>query len=77
MNECQVALKSLFEYLDKELDKKNMEDFERHLELCRKCYDKYEFEKILREKLREKAGGEKPSPRLLKRIEGMLDKFEE
>ena len=77
MNECQVALKSLFEYLDKELDKKNIEDFERHIELCRKCYDKYEFEKALREKLREKAGGEKPSPQLLKRIEGILDKFEE
>ena len=76
MTDCKTALKDLFDYLDKELDKGNTEEFERHIELCRKCFDRFEFEKMLRDRIRQKAGESSPSPELRKRIQDIMDKFD-
>ena len=75
MIDCKMALKNLFDYLDKELDKKDTEEFERHVELCRKCYDRFDFEKALKDRIRKQAGRGQASPKLLKRIASILEKF--
>ena len=45
MIECEDALESLFEYLDGELDEQRSAAIEKHLEICRKCYPRAQFER--------------------------------
>ncbi len=71
---CDEALKRLFDYIDNHLHGEYRSEFERHLELCRHCYDRVEFEKLLKARLSNlKAGG--PSDKLLKRVKDILTEF--
>ena len=45
MIECEDALESLFEFLDGELDEPRSAAIEKHLEICRKCYPRAQFER--------------------------------
>ena len=49
MVNCEEALESLFEYLDGELDESNAAAIEKHLEICRKCYPRAQFERAFLE----------------------------
>lgn len=75
MIDCKMALTNLYEYLDKHLDDCNCEELEKHLELCRECYDRTEFEKALRSRIKDKCGKIAPSDECVKKIRGILDKF--
>ncbi len=73
MTTCEEAAKRLYEYLDRELPQADYDKIKIHLELCRKCCHKFDFEEILRSILRNKSRTEKlPSllrERILKEIE--------
>jgi len=45
MIKCEEALESLFEYLDGEIDEARSAAIEKHLEICRKCYPRAQFER--------------------------------
>ena len=77
MTDCKRVLQNIFEYLDKELDKTNAEEVEKHIELCRKCYDHFEFEQALRDRIREIAGKKELSPEFKKRIQNILHEFDQ
>lgn len=62
---CEEAAKRLYEYLDGELAQADYDKIRLHLELCRVCCQKFEFEEILRSIIRDKARSEK-IPSLLK-----------
>jgi len=49
--ECDEAIKMILEYLDKELPDHDHEAMDAHLEKCRSCYSRMEFEKILKTKV--------------------------
>lgn len=51
--DCETALARLAEYLDDELGAKPGAELERHIEACRSCYSRAEFERRLRARLRE------------------------
>jgi len=57
---CEEALKQLLAYLDQQLGAEKQREIERHLEICRSCFSKAEFEKLLKAHLR--AVGRKPIP---------------
>ncbi len=44
---CEQALRLLAAYLDGELEAADQSDMERHLERCRACYSRAEFERRL------------------------------
>lgn len=50
---CEEALRRLAEYLDRELAGAPAAEVEHHLERCRSCYSRAEFERALRSRLRE------------------------
>jgi len=62
---CQEAVKRLYEYLDLELDNVAAVQVEKHLDLCRLCCDHFEFEKIMKELVKNSCFQEK-APFLLK-----------
>ena len=45
MISCDEAAARLFEYLDGELDGVSAEEVRRHLEICKACYPRAQFEK--------------------------------
>lgn len=72
---CEEVIEHIFEFLDDELEPDWRADIERHIQTCRDCYTRAEFERKLREKVREAAQAKAPD-RLHRRIEGLLDKYE-
>ena len=49
---CEEALDRLAAFLDRELEPTEAAEMERHLEACRSCFSRAEFEKRLRERIR-------------------------
>ena len=71
---CDEVLKHLVEYLDRELDAGTSVEISRHLDGCRGCFSRAEFEKRLKARLR--AAGSRAAPeRLRERIKKLVDEF--
>ena len=71
---CEEVIAQLFAYLDGDLEHAHSIDIDRHLERCRDCYTRAEFERRLREKVRDASNAAAPE-RLHRRIKGILDRF--
>lgn len=71
---CEKVMERLFDYLDRELDGELSAEIDRHLERCRDCFTRAEFEKKLRAKLAG-TGTVKAPEGLRRRIRGLLDRF--
>lgn len=72
---CEEVIEQLFVYLDRELaDPELSAAIDEHLERCRDCYTRAEFEKKLRNKVAETTASKAPE-RLYRRIRGLLDQF--
>ena len=72
---CLRAIEAFYAYLDGELeDPAAIADFEHHLEHCRSCFSRIEFEKALNERMRRTAKRESPDA-LRKRVGKLMDKF--
>lgn len=71
---CEEVIEQLFDFLDEELDAERRAEIDRHLERCRDCFTRAQFERRLREKIGD-AAEEKAPDRLRARIKGLLDEF--
>ena len=72
--DCEEALRRLFEYLDAELQGEPQHEIEQHLERCRSCFSRVEFEKRLKAYTADL--GREPVPSELEvRIRKVLDGF--
>lgn len=45
MLDCESVMRQLWDYLDRELSPERMEALRVHLEMCKRCYPHYEFER--------------------------------
>ena len=50
---CEEALRRLAEYLDGELNSDDAKGVASHLETCRSCYSRAEFERLLKTRVAE------------------------
>jgi anti-sigma factor (TIGR02949 family) len=71
---CEDALRLLAGHLDRELDERATQQVERHLEICRSCYSRAEFEKRLKERVAE-LGHEPVRPELAHRVQTLIRSF--
>ncbi len=71
---CEEALKHLLAYLDQELGEVMQREVEHHLEICRTCFSRAEFEKLLKTRLLE-AGRGTVRASFEKRIKTLLGRF--
>lgn len=71
---CEEVVQRLFPYIDKELDDRAKAEVEHHLETCRGCYTRAEFEKKLKAKVAETGEARAPD-QLRKRLKGLIDRF--
>lgn len=72
--DCEQALWQLYVYLDRELGDDEQVAMRRHLESCRSCFSRMEFERRLKERLRG-LRDEGPSKRVEDRIRKLLQRF--
>jgi anti-sigma factor (TIGR02949 family) len=71
---CEEVLRHLVAYLDCEMDAATAAAIERHLEECRGCFSRAEFEKKLKAHVGEAASARAPE-RLRNRIRDLIRKF--
>ena len=71
---CEEVIAHLLSYLDGEIDDTKRVQIDRHLEECRGCFSRAEFEKALRDKVRQ-TGDASPSRSLQERIKALIEKF--
>ena len=71
---CEEVLKKLFDYIDFELDSDDAQLLEMHLRDCRHCFDRVEFERLLKNRMRN-LQKEKSSQSLQERIEKIINRF--
>jgi mycothiol system anti-sigma-R factor len=72
---CREAVEKLWQYLDRELDGESSTQLQHHLQECRECFSKAEFETHLRALLRRSCGGEQAPPELRERLSRLLRMF--
>jgi mycothiol system anti-sigma-R factor len=72
--DCEEALRRLFDYLDAELHGEPQREIAAHLERCRTCFSRLEFERRLKTHIAELS--REPVPQTLeRRVRGLLDRF--
>lgn len=71
---CEEAIQRIFPYIDDYLKGKSRSELEHHMNTCRHCFDRVEFEKLLKSRLRN-LNVEKKSDLLQKKIEELVDRF--
>jgi anti-sigma factor (TIGR02949 family) len=71
---CQEVIAHLLTYLDGEIDDAKRAQIDLHLEECRGCFSRAEFEKALRDKVRQTGDAEPPAS-LQDRIKSLIDQF--
>ena len=71
---CEEALRRLFDYLDAELAGVPQREMDEHLQRCRSCFSRLEFEKRLKAHTAE-LGHEPVTEDLEQRIRALLDSF--
>lgn len=73
---CEQVLEHLLAYLAKALDAQTSAEIERHLEACRGCFSRAEFERRLRERVAETGTVSAPES-LRARIKALTDRFQQ
>lgn len=71
---CEEAVRKLAFYLDGELSADERAEIEHHLETCRSCYSRAEFEKRLKKQL-QALRDRSADPGLEERIRGIIRNF--
>lgn len=71
---CEQALRQLFTYLDRELTQHDHAAMEEHFKVCKACFSRMEFERLLKGKVRG-LRDESASPKVRGRIKTLLKHF--
>lgn len=74
---CEEALEKLATFLDGELDPKESAQVRRHLKTCRSCFSRAEFERRLKERIRQELRVGVIPPEFETRVRGLLESLPE
>lgn len=69
---CEEAMSRLFEFLDGELDDASAADVRKHVDVCKACYPRFQFEKEFLDALHRAQDDKGASPELKGRILQLL-----
>jgi len=70
---CEEAVQRVYEYLDGELDAQWTDRVREHIQVCRRCYPYFNFERIFLDHVRSQTIAPEASERLERRILEALD----
>jgi len=72
---CDEWFERLYKILDRDVDEGVWREVEEHMKLCRPCWDRYEFEKRLKEKVKKSCCVESCTESLRIRIKALFEKY--
>lgn len=70
--DCEEAVRHLAAYLDGERDEVPAAALESHLERCRSCFSRAEFERQLKARMRRELGDSDPPPWLREKMRTLI-----
>lgn len=71
---CEEVIERLMEFLDRELDAATEGEIARHMETCRACFSRAEFERKLRRRVSETGAARAPES-LRRRIRTIVTRY--
>ncbi|MCG3206013.1 MAG: hypothetical protein KCHDKBKB_02739 [Elusimicrobia bacterium] len=74
MKSCEQVLQDIWAYLDREICASDIENIQKHLDLCRSCFSRVEFEQLLRQAMKKKTNHCCPE-KVKDRIKNILDQY--
>ncbi len=72
--DCDEVMRQLFDYLDREVEITAEDEIHRHIEECRSCFTRVEFEKQLKGRIQD-AGKDLAPDSLRNRIDDLMKDF--
>jgi len=69
--DCDEVMRQLFDFLDDEVDMGAHEEIHQHIEDCRSCFSRVEFERELRTRV-QRAGRTEAPKSLERRLSGLM-----
>jgi mycothiol system anti-sigma-R factor len=72
---CDEWFDRLYQILDRDLDESVWKDLEAHMKLCQSCWDRFEFEKRLKARLKESCCKESCTEKFRVRIKALFEKY--
>jgi len=72
---CDEWFNRLYQILDRDVDEVVWREVEEHMKLCRRCWDRYEFEKRLKEKVKDSCCQESCTDSLRRRVKALFEKY--
>ena len=73
---CEDAVESVFEYLDGELPPEHSELVRRHIEMCKRCYPYFNFERAFLDYLHDRGVKAARSAELESKLNRLLEELE-
>jgi anti-sigma factor (TIGR02949 family) len=71
---CEAVIERLLEFLDRELDADAQRAIAQHMEVCRACYSRAEFERRLRARVAETGKVSAPES-LRRRVRAIIERY--
>ena len=71
---CEAVLSHLYAYLDNEVNEQLLAEIDHHLEDCRECFSRAEFEKLLRKRVEKSNEADVPDD-VQDRIQALMQRF--
>jgi len=72
MIDCPEAVRRMWDYLEQTLEQKPAEEFDAHLDTCKRCCGELEFSRRMRAMVADRVGPPPIPPDLRARLEGLL-----
>lgn len=69
---CQEAAERIYDFLDGELDAERMEQVRQHIEVCKRCWPYFNFERIFLDHIRSRGLKPERSRALEEKVRRML-----
>ncbi len=73
---CEEAMSRVYEFLDGELDPEWTEKVRAHVEICRRCYPYFNFERVFLDHIRSRGHRAEKSEELERRIREALNEID-
>lgn len=73
---CHEAAQRVYEFLDGELDAERMEQVRQHVEVCRRCWPYFNFERIFLDHIRSRGLKPERSRKLEAKVRRMLKELD-
>lgn len=70
--DCEEAVRRLAAYLDRELDPVADAEMEEHLDRCRSCFSRAEFERRLKTRVQDELGDASVTPEFQERMRTLI-----